>query len=179
MQVSIKTEIMDRFDAFETIKKVADVQAEIGGQIIRVVIRKGKALAIKVDGETVWTPEHEDSVIDRLQSLLQPGSIPEAELKGGYRTKITDEWIGVLTEEANKSGALIEGDSVRLRVATSRGRRVSAAVDIYRAGQKIGSGGREKKINFATRGITDKWRESVYLAISWGYSKINRKKAGL
>lgn len=65
----IKKTILAHFPDFKVIKKVADVEATINGQHVRVVIKKGEALAVKVDGQVVWTPGQVD-VMDKLQELV-------------------------------------------------------------------------------------------------------------
>lgn len=195
---AIKAEIMDQFPQFAPIAKVADVQAEVFGQTIRVQIKKGEAKAIKIDGQVVWAGEGD--VIEAIRRRITPArpnyikpvyaevemaEVPtdyEEKLEGlaqiaepkGRVSKVTPEWIEALTEEANHSQRLEDGDEIRLRVATSNGKPVTAAVDIYREGQKIGTGGRQKKINFATRGITEAWKARVDEAVEFAYSKINK-----
>ena len=68
---AIKSTIINQFPQFSSIKKVADVQAVVDGQTVRVIIKKGEAQKVKLDQKVVW--DHTDGdILDFIQSLISP-----------------------------------------------------------------------------------------------------------
>ena len=170
---TVKAMILDRFPQFSPIKKVADVQAELDGHMIRIIIKKDEVQHIKRDQKVVWS--HQDgAVLDYISSLIPKPKV--AKKSTNSRISVTPEWIAHLESVAQQVPLLREGHNIKMRVATSHGKPVTACIDIHEGEKKLASGGRPYKVNFATNGIDADWMTRVNKATEIAYQKIDKKK---
>lgn len=93
-------------------------------------------------------------------------------------------WVDILTEKANDSQFLRDGDRVHLHVVTSAeevdGVRVPKAKWMTlriqdSAGVEIATAGSKSKLNFAASGITEQWLSTVDDHIQLAYSNMEEK----
>jgi len=69
---TVKAQILDTYNAFSPISRVADVKAEIKGTNYRVKIYKGEVTQIMADKKSVWTPEADVDAITFIDNLVHP-----------------------------------------------------------------------------------------------------------
>ncbi len=192
---TIKTQIIEMYPQFGKVAGAADVKATIRGQEYKVVIKKGEAQKVMSNRKSVWIPDADSDILGFLDSLIHPSTKKKTDIvKKEESTTLTvlpekkeatskkkekvprqivdDKWVTFLREEANKSDQLDDGDTIDLRVATSHGKPVCAHVDMLRDGKKIMTAGTHNRVGFATRGVTDKWKDQIEVAIKVIYKKL-------